>query len=176
MCDQVEVDHRLSADAEAELVHHLVDVAGGDVARHQVAVLGIHVLEEVPAVGLRHLLAGAGLLGILGNPDAAAFAAGRLRHQAQFVFAGNAGGMHLDHFAVAVGGALLIERALRRAGADHGVGGLAEDGADSAGGHEDGIGREGDDLHRAQVHGADAAADALRIEHGGEELPVLVLA
>src|SRR6266702_833757 len=83
--------------------------------------------------------------------------------------------MHLDHFTVSIGGTLLIERALGRSGADDGIGGLAEDGAYSAGGHDDGVAGEGYNVHRAQIHGADAAADILRIEHGGEELPVLVL-
>ena len=40
---------------------------------------------------------------------------------------------------------------------------------------DDGVGRESADLHGAQIHGADAAADALSVKHGGEELPVLVL-
>ena len=52
---------------------------------------------------------------------------------------------------------------------------LAEDGADAAGGDDDGVGREGADFHGAQVHGADAAADAVAVEHGGEKFPVLVL-
>ena len=44
--------------------------------------------------------------------------------------------MHLDEFAVGVVDALLEERRLRGAGADHGVGALAEDGADAAGGRK----------------------------------------
>ncbi len=38
-----------------------------------------------------------------------------------------------------------------------------------------GVGGEGADLHGAEVHGGDAAADAVVVEHGGEELPALVL-
>ena len=83
--------------------------------------------------------------------------------------------MHLDELAVGVVRALLIQRRLRRSGADDRVGGLAEDGADAAGRHDDGFGREGVHLHAAQVHGADAAADALIVDDTREELPRLVL-
>ena len=51
----------------------------------------------------------------------------------------------------------------------------AEDRADTAGGDDDGVGREGTHFHGAQIHGANAAADAVGIEHGGEEFPVLEL-
>ncbi len=83
--------------------------------------------------------------------------------------------MNLDELAVGVIAALLIERRLRRSGADHRVGRLAEDRADAAGGNDDGVGREGADFHGAQIHGADAAADAVGIEHRGEKFPVLEL-
>ncbi len=36
---QVEIDHRLAVEPEAQLVHHFVNGARGHVARHQVAVL-----------------------------------------------------------------------------------------------------------------------------------------
>jgi hypothetical protein len=39
---------------------------------------------------------------------------------------------------------------------------------------DDGVGGEGAQLHAAQVHRTDAAADAVAVEHGGEELPALV--
>ena len=157
------------------LVNHFVDGAGGDVARHQVAVLGIPLFQEVPALAFGDALGIALVARLLGHPDAAAFAAGRLRHQAQLVFAGDARGMDLDELAVGVVRPLLIERGLRRSGADHGIRGLAEDGADAAGGNDDRVGREGLHLHAAQVHGADATADALVIDHGGEEFPGFVL-
>ncbi len=83
--------------------------------------------------------------------------------------------MYLDEFAVGVIRALLIQRRLRRPSADHGIGGLAENGAVSAGGDDDRLGGEGDDFHAAQVHGADAAANAVLIHHAGEEFPTLVL-
>ena len=119
-------------------------------------------------------MSGALVAGRARNPDAAAFAARRLRHEAQLVFAGNGGGVHLDELAVGVVGALLEDRRLRRAGADHGVGALAEDGADAAGGEDDGVGREGLEFHGAQVEGGDAAGHAFGVDDGGEKLPALV--
>ena len=84
--------------------------------------------------------------------------------------------MNLNEFAVGVIDALLEESGLRGAGADDGIGGTAEDGAVAAGAEDDGVGGEGADFHGAQVHGADAAADAGIIDDGGEEGPAFVLA
>ena len=83
--------------------------------------------------------------------------------------------MDLNELAVGVIAALLIKRRLRRPGADHRIRGLAEDRANAAGGNDDRVGREGAHFHRAQIHGADAAADFLPVEHGRQKLPVLVL-
>ena len=120
-------------------------------------------------------MTGALVAGVARNPDAAALAARRLGHQAQLVFAGNAGGVNLNELAVGVDDALLEDGRLRRAGADHGVGALAEDGADAARGQDDGVGREGAQFHGAQVEGGDAAGHALGVDDGGEKLPALVL-
>ncbi len=49
---EVEIDHRLAVDAEAELVDDFVNGARGHVARHEVAVFRIPLLEEVEALGL----------------------------------------------------------------------------------------------------------------------------
>ena len=83
--------------------------------------------------------------------------------------------MHLDEFAVRVERALLIQSRLRRSGADDRVRGLAEDRANAAGRNDHGLRREGVNLHRAQVHRANAAANLFVVQHGREELPVLVL-
>ena len=171
----VEVDHGLAVDAHAVLVDDFEDGAGGDVAGDEVAVLGVPLFEEVPAVGFGDGLGGALVVLVLGDPDAAAFAAGGLGHEAELVFAGDGGGVDLDELAVGVVGALLVERGLGGAGADDGVGGLAEDGSVAAGADDDGVGGEGAGLHGAEVHGADAAAGALGVEDGGEELPAFVL-
>src|SRR4029077_6389854 len=109
------------------------------------------------------------------NPDASPFAARRFRHEAQLVFAGNRRWVDLDKLAVRVIAALLVQSGLRRSGTHYRIRGLAEDGANAAGRDDDGVGREGADFHTAQVHRADAAADAVSVEHGREKFPVLVL-
>ena len=83
--------------------------------------------------------------------------------------------MHLYELAVGVIRALLIQGRLRRSGADHRVGGLAEDCADAARADDHGVAREDVDFHRAQVHSADAAADSVAIQHCAQELPMFVL-
>ncbi len=84
--------------------------------------------------------------------------------------------MDLDELAVGVEAALLIERGLRRAGADDGIGGLAEDGAAcrrwqmmmaSAGKVRISMVRRSMALMPRQT--------CCAVEDGGEELPVLVL-
>ena len=53
---QVEIDHRLPIDAEVEFVNYFVDGTGSDIARHQVAILGIPLFQEVPALAFRNAL------------------------------------------------------------------------------------------------------------------------
>src|SRR5208283_2533298 len=164
-----------AVDAEVVLVHHFENRAGGHIARHEVAVFRIPLFQEIPTFFFRDGL-GIALVALrLRNPDASTFAARRFRHEAQLVFSGDAGGMHLDELAVRVVAALLVERGLRRSGAYDRVGGLAEDSANAAGGNDDRVGRESANLHRPQIHGADAAADVVPVEHGREKFPVLVL-
>src|SRR5450631_1819110 len=172
---EVEVNHRLAIDAEVVLVHHFKNRSSGHIARHEVAVFRIPLFEEVPTVVLRDALWVALVSLRLRNPNASAFAARRLRHKAQLVFAGNAGGMDLNEFAIRVVAALLVERGLRRSRAHNRIRGLAEDGAAAARGNNNGVGREGAHFHCPEIHRADAAADAVRVEHGREKLPVLVL-
>src|SRR5713226_246177 len=78
--------------------------------------------------------------------------------------------MYLDEFTIGVIAALLVERRLRRSGADDRVRRFAENRANAAGGDDNGVSGKG-----TQIHGADAAADAVAIEHGREKFPVLVL-
>src|SRR5205814_1330636 len=73
---EVEIDHGLAVDAKAMLVDNLVNGAGGDVARDEVAVFGVPLLEEVEAIGLGDLLDGALVAGSARYPDAAAFSTG----------------------------------------------------------------------------------------------------
>ncbi len=83
--------------------------------------------------------------------------------------------MHLNELAVRVIAALLIKRRLRRSRTHHRISGLAKDGANAAGGNDEGVGGEGAYFHRPQIHRANATADALPVENGREKLPVLVL-
>src|SRR5690349_341369 len=82
--------------------------------------------------------------------------------------------MDLDEFAVSIEAALLVERGLRGAGADHRIGRLAEDRADAACGHNDGISGEGADLHGAKIDSTNATAGAIPIEHRAQKFPVLI--
>src|SRR5689334_10029993 len=98
-----------------------MDGASGDVARYEITVLRIPLLEEVPAVGRWNRLDGTLIALLTRDPDTPAFAARRFRHQAKLVFAGDRRGVDLDEFAVGVERTLLIDRRLRRSRADHGV-------------------------------------------------------
>src|ERR1700686_3588319 len=83
--------------------------------------------------------------------------------------------MYLDEFAVRVIASLLIERRLRRPGANHRVGALTENRTNATGRHDDRVGRKCPDFHRAQIHSANPAADTLRVEHRRKKFPRLVL-
>ena len=170
----VEIDRWFASYSLLQFKNNFVDGPGGYVARNQIAVFWIPLFEEIKALGLRNLFGGALVGGIAWNPDPAAFTARGFAHQPAFVFAGDGGGMDLNEFAVGVVDALLEQRGLRGAGADYGIGGAAEDGADAAGTENSGIRTEGADLHGLKVHGANAAADSSVIENGGEEGPAFV--
>ena len=107
MC-QVEIDHGLAVNAKVVLVDHFVDGPGRDVTRHQVAVLGVPLFQEIPAFAVGNALGLALITQLTRHPDTSTFATRRLGHEAQLVFAGNARGMHLDEFSVGVVRALLI--------------------------------------------------------------------
>src|ERR1700722_15928177 len=83
--------------------------------------------------------------------------------------------MDLNEFAIGVIRALLEQRGLRRAGANHGIGGAAENGADAASAENCGVAGKGADFHGLQIHGADAATNSFVVEHGGEERPAFEL-
>ncbi len=105
---EVEVDHGLTVEAEPILIDHLVNGArwprrGARGCR----TWGTTLQEKSPAVGLGNLLDGPLVARDAGNPDPAPLAAGRLRHEAEFVFTGDAGGVNLDELAVGIVGALL---------------------------------------------------------------------
>ena len=106
---QVEINHRLAVNAEVELVDDFKDGARGHVARHQIAVFRIPLLEEVPTLALRNRLRITLIARSPGNPDAAALSPRRLRHQPQLILARNRRGMNLNELAVRVVATLLIQ-------------------------------------------------------------------
>src|SRR6266404_4431781 len=172
---QVEIDHRLAIDPESVLVNNFEDGARRHVARYKIAILRIPLFQKVPALALRNALRIALVARSLRNPDASAFAASRLRHEAELVFSGNGSRVDLDELPVRVVAALLIERGLRRSGAHNGVRGLAEDRANAPGRNDDRVGRESAHFHGAKIHRANSAARVIAVENGREEFPVLVL-
>src|SRR5258706_13963844 len=99
----------------ALLVEALLEqLTARDVARHEVAVARVLVLEEVVALTRRHVAPASMLLQILRYPDAAALAAHALGDEAQLVGARDGGRVDLDELAVRVARTLLIDGARRR--------------------------------------------------------------
>src|SRR5262249_12076022 len=151
---------RLVPDAALLVKALLEELAARDVARNEVAVAGVLLLEEVVAPALGHVAPGALLLGVARNPHAPALAAHALGDEAQLVGAGDGRGVDLDELAVRVAGALLVGLARRRPGVDDRVGALAEDDAAAARREANALAGEGLDGHRLHVLRDDAAADA----------------
>ena len=153
-------------DAEA-VVAAFLGGAGCDVARHEVTEGGVAALEVVVALFLGDVgaldltaLELAGVLDVLGHPDAAVVAE-RLGHEGELgllvAVHGDAGGVDLHVGGVGEVGALAVAG---HGGADvagHGVGGQEVGVAVAAGGDDDGVGGEALHLARHQVLGDDAA-------------------
>src|SRR5690242_177447 len=165
----VEINGGFSIEAELFLVNDAVNGARGDVARNEVPVLRVPLLEKIEALFFRNALCRALVRGISRDPDAAAFAARGLAHQTQLVFAGDRRRMDLDEFPVGVIHTLLKERRLRRTGAHHGIRRLPENRADAAGAEDHRIRRKSFHFHGAQIHGADAAANAGIVDYRGKK-------
>jgi hypothetical protein len=171
----VEVDLVLALYPAPLVDAHIEDFACGDVARHEVAVGGILLLKEVPAVAFGDVARVSAVVRVLGNPHAPALAAHRLGNQAALVLARDGGRVNLDELAVGVVRALLVADARRAARADDGVGRVFEDHARSACGDDDRLLAEGTNLHRAQVLRDQPAADAVLVQNQPQELPAFVL-
>ena len=165
----VKINSRLAIEAELFLIDDAMNGARGNIAGNEVAIFGIPLFEEVEALVFGNAFGRAFVTGFLGNPDAATFAAGGFAHEAELVFARDGSGVNLDEFSVGVIDALLKESGLRGTGANDGVGGLAEDGANAAGAEDGGVGGEGFDFHGAEIHGGNATGDAGIIDDRGEE-------
>jgi len=123
----VEVDRVTAVDAKALIAADGEDLAGGDVAGNEVAVVRVTLLEKVPALAVGNL--GRVALVALGfrHPDARPLAAQRLGNEAQLVGPGDRRRVHLDELAVGIGRALLIRSARRRAGVDQRLRRASED-------------------------------------------------
>ena len=104
----VEVDGVLALDAHSHVLHHREDLARGDVARNQVSVPGIFLLEEMPALVLGNVLSPALVAFLLGHPDAPAFPTGRLGHQPVLVLSRDRGRVHLHELGVGIDGAVHV--------------------------------------------------------------------
>ena len=79
---EIEIDAEAGLAHAAALVAHLLGVARGHVARHQVAEAGVAALQVVIALGLGNLVGRARVALLLGHPDAAVVAQ-RLAHQGE---------------------------------------------------------------------------------------------
>jgi len=79
---EVEINHRLSVDAEFELEHDFENGARCHIARHEIPILRIPFFEEIPALFLGNGFGIALVSRSFWNPDTAPFAARRFRHQA----------------------------------------------------------------------------------------------
>jgi hypothetical protein len=170
----VEVDLVLALYPAPLVDAHIEDFACGDVARHEVAVGGILLLKEVPAVAFGDVARVALVVGVFRHPHAPALAAHRLRNQAALVFARNGRRVNLDELAVGVVRALLVADARRAARADDGVGRVLENHAGTACSDDDRLFAEGADFHRAQVLRDQPAADAVLVQNQPQELPAFV--
>ncbi len=166
----------LGAIDAALLVEALLEqLAARDVARDEVPVAGVLLLEEVVAPALGDVAPGAHLLRVARDPHAPALAAHALRDEAELVGARDGRGMHLDELAVRVAGALLIGLAGGGAGVDDAVRRFAEHDAAAARRERDRVPREGADAHRLEILRDDAAARPVVVDHEAEEVPHLEL-
>ena len=149
----------------ATLVAHVLGLAGGDVARHEVAEGRVDALEVVVARLLgdvaRVLVA---VLGLLGHPDASVVAQG-LTHEGELGLEvpglRDAGGVDLRVAGVGEVGALAVRAPDGGGVASHRVGGQEEHVAVAAAGQHDGVGHVGLDLPGDHVAGDDAAGTAV---------------
>jgi hypothetical protein len=172
---QIEVDLLLAADAEAVAADQ-EDLARRDVARDEVAVGGVFLLEEIPAFLLGNRGGIPLVPGRSWDPHAPPLAPGRFRHQPQLVASRDRGRVHLDELAVRIGRAVLVGGRGRGTRVDDRVGRAAEDDAGTAGREHHRRRREGLDPHRVHVQRHNAAAVSRLVAHEAEELPSFVLA
>jgi hypothetical protein len=149
--------------------------ARSDVARYEVAVPGVHALEDVIAILLGDVARVTLVFAVFRDPHAAAFAARALGDETELVGAGDRRRVHLNALAVAVDRALSIDARRRGAGADHAVGRAAEDDPRATRRETHRIGAERLDGHVLHVLRDDADARTVVGENRGEKVPRLAL-
>ena len=169
----VEIDLLAALDALAHSAD-AVDDKADDVSAEEIAVLGIQLFADIPAVGLGDRDGGTAVVGVSRYPDSPAFSPYRFRDEAAFVFAGNSGGVDLNHFGVTVMDSLLVADAYGRAGIDDRVGRASEDQAVSAGTHDGGVAGDRLDAHGSEVLGDNSAAGVFRVFDDAEKFPAFV--
>src|SRR5439155_9990118 len=104
---EIEIDHVPPADAQTFLAN-LEKLAGGDVARNQVAIFRISLFQEIKTLRLRNRIGMPCIAGLSRDPDAPAFATGRFADQSALVLAGDCRRMHLNKLAIAISSPGLI--------------------------------------------------------------------
>src|SRR5919205_320069 len=171
---QVEINLVLSTDTHT-IETHLKDRARCDVTRHEIAVSRILLFEEIQSLLLRNRRRRTNVTFVARHPNTPAFAARRLRHQSQLVFARNRGRMNLDKFAVRVSGTLLITRRHGTAGTDHRIRRLPEDQTWTTGRDDHRISRERFELERLKIHRDQSTTNLMIVEDERHHFPVFIL-
>ena len=132
---KVKVDLVFAIDAEPLIDADVVDLAGRDVTRDEIAIIWIFLFEEVPR------------LAVFVNPDAAAFTAASFGHQAVLVSTGDSRRVNLDELWIADARPLLIDSSDGRAVADGGRRAETKDLPRAAGGENHTVFTECIDFH-----------------------------
>ncbi len=165
---EVEVHAVLQRADAMTLVHDDLGGTRRDVARREVAEGGVQAFEVVVAVLFGDLVGGAGLVEVLGHPDAAVVAQ-RLRHEGQLrlerIGCRDAGRVDLRVAGVGEQRALLVGPPRRRGVAVHGVRRQVERIAVAAGAQQRGVTRPALDVTGGEVAGHDAGAHAVLGHH-----------
>src|ERR1017187_3150728 len=170
---EVQVDGQAALAHAAAFIAGGFGVAGGHVARHEVAEAGVFALQEVIALSFGDLAGGALVALRDGYPNAAVVAQG-FAHQGELalVFAGDgdAGRVNLGEAGIGEQGAALVCPPDGGGVAAFGIGGEVIDVAVAAGAEHHSVGEVALDFARDQVAGDDAAGAAIHhdeVEHLG---------
>ncbi len=168
--------HTLLIFVDTQTVVHanVENLACSDVARHEIAILGIALFEEVIPLRFGNRFRIARILGLARHPHTAPFATGRFAHQSQLVGSGNRRRMHLNEFAIGIfrTGLHRAAHGASRAGHRHRAPSVNQ--AATPRGQHDRIRWERANFHRHHVLRDRAPATAIVIDHGTEKIPTFV--